>query len=65
MQRFKNVRLVTPVITAVLLFCFAFAASAEQMMRALLGTAPAPVAKPVVVAPAFHPGAPVASIPTP
>ena len=62
MQLIKNFRSATPVITAVLLFNIAFAAGAE-MMRALLSTAPATAVKPVV-APGFHPGAPVASIPT-
>jgi hypothetical protein len=65
MQRNKNFRLATPGFTTVLLSGLAFAAGADQMMRAMPGDAPAMAAKPVVVAPAIPSGTPATSIATP
>ena len=63
MKRIKNFRLATQGITAVLLFGIAFAAGAEQMMRAL----PAPAAtQPVAALPAVQQiAAPAAARPAP
>ncbi len=66
MQHIKNGHFAKHTIAAVLLFGFAFAVSADQMQqrRVQSGAAPVPAAN-TAVAPAFHPGAPSPTVPTP
>jgi len=62
MQSINNFRLATQGMTAVLLFGIAFAAGADQMMRAIPGAVPATAAKAGVVPPAYPTGTPAASM---